>query len=184
MSHYKKSIMNNRETILYKNWLRELLFYDKIKELKKGKINLPVLHENKYILRYESRFMKRLPKQFEQAEITLSMLYNQDFYLSLLNKWKGLYFSIPKERNIIIKGDEMFNGQKDLKNYLAAVGLQTLGGETSLISQLNQKEIDKMKRLRLKKMIRKISNDEVLTEPNDAIKELDMKVKEAVKNYS
>lgn len=184
MRKYKKSILSNNGSILYKNGLGELIFYDKQKELKKQKVQIPDSLINKPILRYENRYMKRLPYQFKQPEINLSMLYNENFYNFLLNKWQQKYFSITKKRNLIIRGNNMFKGQKELKNYLAAVGLLTLGGESFLIDQLNQNDIGKMKKLRLKKMIKEISSDEELTEPNEAIKELDQKIKDTVKYYS
>ncbi len=184
ISRYKKSILSNNETILYRNGLSELIFYDKQKELKKQKVQIPDSLINKPILRYESRYMKRLPYQFKQPEINLPMLYEKKFYSAIIEKWQNKYLSIPKRRNLIMKGDNMYNGQKELKNYLAAVGLKVLGGESNLIGQLNQKDIDKMKKLRLKRMIKEISTDEDLTEPNEAIKELDQKIKEAVRIYS
>jgi hypothetical protein len=101
---------------------RRLLFYDKIEESKK---EIPVWVTDNNILRYELAFIHGLKAQIIKREIHVELLYNEDFFNFMLDKWREEYMKIEKQKNIIVdfsKADSpsdflrLFNLQK-LKNY-------------------------------------------------------------------
>jgi hypothetical protein len=182
MSRHKKWIIDNYSTVMFKNDLREICFYDKTKELIDKKIYFPKLSKNDYILRYELRLRKRVNQQLNLPEIKLSSLYNEDFCHDLIQKLAEYYSSINKTKNIIVKDERMFDSHKKLMNVLAAIGLQEIGGESFLVNQLNQQEMYKMKRSRLEQTIKKLATNEDFTMQNEAISELDQKMIENLDN--
>jgi hypothetical protein len=74
-----------------------LCFYDKGIESKLE--NIPSEYRNKNILRYELRFTRRLVSTFNMNKITASLLYNVDFYNTLIEQYKSYYNSINKSNN-------------------------------------------------------------------------------------
>lgn len=163
-----------------------MVFYDKNREQQANKEQTPDLYKGRNVLRYERRFTQRLAAQFGQA-VTASTLYDEDFYVSLINRWKDDYRLISKVNDISINFQSMTSKRQFYK--MAALSLvERFGGQTPFLEQLQ--EAQKQGTLTAKQAydIRQAVKDacnagEGLTAPNEAITELDKKLMEAVRYY-
>jgi hypothetical protein len=183
--YYKRSDYADRETVNFKNTLRELCFYDKARELESKKKPLPDLFNGKNILRYEARFKKRLSKQFKRQSVYAKDLSDEIFYMTAIKRWKEEYFLISKTRKD--KALDM-TGQREYLQSLAFYGLQNIGVDTAidLIKGARLRgEIGKKTGMRLKKLTLSIAQagGSQVKEPDGCIQELDTKVRQAVACY-
>lgn len=183
LTHFQKS--NFKESIYYDNYAKHLIFYDKIKDLKKKRVFIPDEYM-KYagrLLRYECRFTQRINKQFQRDCIKVRDLYDEDFYIMALDRWKDFYFSINKLRKIKFK----IMALTDVRTFqaqLMLLGLKSLGLDEALrMIELDKHKLGRMQYKRLKDKIKKLSSSKELTEPNNSMIELDEKVRQAVANY-
>lgn len=173
--------------IYYRQTDGRLCFYDKNREQKSKRETVPELYNGRNVLRYEQRYTKHLPKRLNVPEVTGGLLYDEAFYIDLLNRWRDTYRSIKKIN------DCTFNFQAmKTKQELYKMGVLTLinqaGGQIEMIAQINeaQKRGDLTKKQAFD--LRQAVNDackvrDGLTVPNEAIQELDKKVMEAVMFY-
>jgi hypothetical protein len=101
-----------------------------------------------------------------------------------LDRFKDEYFKIHRYKK---KDAISMKNSKELVNHLALLGLQSLGGEKIAFDMINDArkrgELDKMQHKRLKDKVKELSSTEKYTEFNDAIFELDSKVKQVVSYY-
>ena len=163
-----------------------LTFYDKVKEQQAKGEKIPELYKGRNVLRYERRFTKRLSNQFGKP-VTASTLFDEAFYMSLIKRWQDDYRLISKLNDITINFDAMTSKKQFYK--MAALSLiERFGGQTQFLQQLQ--EAQKQGRLTAKQAfdIRQAVKDacnagEGLTIPNEAVKELDKKLAEAVRFY-
>ena len=164
-----------------------LCFYDKNREQKSRREPIPELYEGRNVLRYEQRYTKRIASQFKVSEVTGAMLYDEAFYIGLLNRWEGAYMAIPKINDVSLNFQAMKNTRQLYKMGVLSL-IEQVGGQLQMIEQINEAqkrgELSKKQAFDLRKTINeacRIKDD--LTVPNEAIKELDKKVSEAVKYY-
>lgn len=78
---------------------KSYVFYDKIRELKQKRVDIPDNMEGVNMLRYEIRLKKGLDKFFNVERVTADMLSDKAFYASLVDKYKTIYTSIEKVTN-------------------------------------------------------------------------------------
>jgi len=97
--HYQRSPQTNGLYYNLETQIRQLIFYDKLKEQKRKRFNIPDEFKNKHILRFEVRWLKDLCGQFNLPEITAEMLYDGEFYNTLVDRWQQEYFNIQKINN-------------------------------------------------------------------------------------
>jgi hypothetical protein len=168
--------------LLYKNGLREMAFYDKAAECRKTKQPMPSVFHGHNVLRYEFRYMKRLGKAFQRPAVYLSNVSEEAFYSEAISKWQHSYKGIVKQRTA--KTMQVF-GLKDIrhsKDYLAYLGMRSLGGSNEMRSMLKvaqkAKIVDKHQAKRLRGMINEL-NGAAFTEERETIQELDRKIQEA-----
>lgn len=93
---YFERLMPIKDTLYYNTIKRQLAFYDKAREAKRTKTNIPEPYINNNLLRYELRFKKNLCKQLNQNKITGATLSDEHFYLKLIKLWEAEYLSINK----------------------------------------------------------------------------------------
>jgi hypothetical protein len=175
------------ETLYYYKAGGLLVFYDKVKEQKeKGQI-IPELYQNSNVLRYEQRYKSRLSKVFNVERVTGEMLYNEKFYIDVINRWRDNYRGIKKINDISLNFEAM-KGKKDLYTMGLLSLIEQQGGELAMIVQINEAyKTGKLTRRQADEM--KLATREVckmktgIMVQNDAILELDKKVNEAVKFY-
>ena len=73
-----------------------LCFYDKNREQKNHKEPIPELYEGRNVLRYGQRYTDRIASRLKVGEVTGALLYDEAFYIGLLNRWKEAYKAIRK----------------------------------------------------------------------------------------
>lgn len=185
LKHFKR--LEEPNGIYYSKTDVCLCFYDKIRELKSHNEEIPDMYNCRNVLRYEQRYTKRIASRLKVNEITGAMLYDEDFYINLLSKWKETYNAINKINDVSLN----FQGMKT-KQQLYKMGVLSLieqaGGQLQMIRQINEAqkrgELSKKQAFDLRKAIKDISdNKEGLTIQNEAILELNRKINEAVKYY-
>ena len=173
--------------IYYSQTGGRLAFYDKNREQKTKREPIPELYEGRNVLRYEQRYTKRIARQLNVPVVTGSMLYDEAFYIGILNRWRDTYRAIQKIN------DKVFNfANMKTRQQLYRMGVLSLieqaGGQVEMLSQI----ADAQKRGELTKKqafdLRATINDvckirDGLTIPNEAIKELDKKIDEAVRFF-
>lgn len=173
--------------IYYSQTGGRLCFYDKNREQKNGREPIPELYEGRNVLRYEQRYTKRIASQLKVGDVTGAMLYNEAFYIGLLNRWKDTYKAIQKINDVSLNFQAMRTKQQLYKMGVLSL-IKQAGGQLQMLEQIKEAQ----KRGELSKQqaynFRQIVNEackirDGLTVPNEAIQELDKKVNEAVKFY-
>lgn len=182
-NHYKR--LTQPQSIYYQNQLRTKLFYNKVAEVKKGH-KVPEIWVNRNVLRYELRYMSRLPQQFNVFSVTAKMLYDEGFYINLIDRWHNEYEAITKTNNINLNYDKM-NKPKDFITQMALLKINEMGlNETlQLVEELKAKRCFQHKEYysRLKADIKKLHKAYEPEQGNDLINELDKKVKKVLYTY-
>ncbi len=122
--HFKR-FPYDHEGLRYKNGVRQMVFYNKVKEYrdKKQSVQIPEVFQGRNVLRYELRFTGRLKQQFG-SEIKALDLYNENFYIGIVNRWKNAYSEIRKRSRFKMDSFD-FENVKGLLNQLALIGLET-----------------------------------------------------------
>ena len=175
------------EGIYYYQRLGLLVFYDKIKEQTVKNRPIPELYQNRNVLRYEQRYKSRLSEAFNIESVTASTLYDEKFYINLLNKWKENYFNIKKINDISINLSTM-KTKTDLYNLGVLALVEIAGGELNIINQMKEAQrsgvLSKKQAYDLKQAITSACKEKAdVTVKNDCITELDKKIAEAVRHY-
>ena len=78
------------------NRTHELAFYDKISQYMDSDIELPPESENNNLLRYELRLNKRISKQLGVSSVMAKMLFEQQMFDIIGNRWMSDYEEILK----------------------------------------------------------------------------------------
>ena len=173
--------------IYYSQTGGRLAFYDKAKEQrKKGEI-IPELYEGKNVLRYEQRYTNRIARQFGLLEVTGSTLFDEAFYIDLLNRWRQNYKNIEKVNDVTFNFESMKTRQMLYKMGVLSL-VERAGGQLEFIAQINEAqkrgELTKKQAFDLRATIKDVCQiRDGLTTPNEAIRELDKKVNEAIRFY-
>jgi hypothetical protein len=175
------------EGLYYIRRLGVLVFYNKIAEQKGKGQPIPELYKDRNVLRYEQRYMKRLPKSFNVEHVTASLLYNENFYINLLDAWERDYFAIKKINDITLNFEKM-KGKKDLYTLGVLSLIEQAGGELAIINQINEAsrtgKITKKAAFDMKAAVKDACREKLgITASNECILELDKMIVEAVKFY-
>lgn len=177
----------NDGSLYYQRAGNVLCFYDKNKEQKRKREAVPELYEGRNVLRYEQRYKQHIARQLNVPEVTGALLYDVSFYMALLNRWRDTYRDIQKINDITLNFQAMKTKQELYKMGVLSL-IERAGGQMEMIDQI--KEAQKRGELTNKQAydLRQAVKDagkvrEGLTVPNNAIQELDKKVKEAVMYY-
>lgn len=182
--HYKR--LTQPKSLYYSNGLRQKLFYNKIAEGKTRGLPLPEIWNGHNVLRYEMRFTSRLPKQFNQAEITASSLSDEKFYITVFDKWFAEYEAINKLHSINFNLSDM-HSPKDFWKQMELMAVNMIGQDNIMqeIENLRHKKaFDKPEYYsRLKKEIRELCKIPEMTSSSDLVAELDKKIKGSKRFY-
>lgn len=199
MKHPPKVYMNHLGTMKNATRLEEpnslyyrkkdggLCFYDKVREQKSKNEPLPELYKDRNVLRYEQRYKRRLAKHLNVSELRAAMLYDEAFYIELLNKWRDDYLSIQKINDIQLNFEAMRN-KKDLNKMGVLSLIERIGGLNSFMSQIaeaqQQGKLSKKQAYDLRQAAKDAcSIKDGLVVENEAIAELNKKIVEAVRFY-
>ena len=164
-----------------------LCFYDKNREQKSNREPIPKLYEGRNVLRYEQRYTNRLSSQFKVSEVTASMLYDETFYIDLLDRWRDTYKAIQKINDISLNFQTMKTKQQ-LNKKGGISQIKKTGGQHQMIEQIREAqkrgELSSKQAFDLRQAINEACKiKDGLTVQNEAIQELDKKVNDAVKYY-
>jgi hypothetical protein len=175
------------EGMYYFKRLGLLLFYNKVKEQRDKGQPIPELYQNRNVLRYEQRYKNNLSKSFNVERVTAAMLFDEAFYINVINLWKENYFNIKKINDISLNFEAM-KGKTDLYNMGVLALVQMQGGELNFISQINEaQKSGQLSRKQAFDMRQAVTaackTKDGITAKNEAITELDKKIVEAVKFY-
>ena len=184
LQHYERFLQSG--SLYYQNSIKQLVFYDKIREQKAKHETIPEIYSNRYLLRYEMRFKARLRQQFNQTDVRASLLYNEPFYMGIINRWHSEYKAIQKINEITLN----FAAMRTKREFYKA-GLLTLieksGGELAMINQINEAyqtgKLTKKEAFDLRQAVKDACKAEFATVESDLIQELNEKVKQSVKFY-
>ena len=167
------------ETVRFANTMRTVQLYDKMAEMKSRKRAIPEELKCKNILRCEVQFKKRLSRQFG-TRVSAKMLCDSTFYSHVLDKWETEFLEIRLRRKRRLLRDV---GVKDLMDYLALLGVESLGGEQTCLDMLNDARrnglINSVKCSRMKNRLDRLIRQQSLTEYYNAAEELRTKIKNA-----
>lgn len=164
-----------------------LAFYDKNREQKTKREPIPELYEGRNVLRYEQRYTQRLARQFCLPEITGSLLYDEDFYIKILSKWRDIYRDIQKINDVAYNFEAMKTKQQLYRMGVLSL-IEQAGGQVEMLAQIAEAqkrgELTKKQAFDLRATINDVCQiRDGLTIPNEAIKELDKKIDEAVRFF-
>ena len=176
-----------RDGLYYSGINTQLAFYDKVREQKRTGEQIPELYKGRNVLRYEVRYLHRLPNSLNVPEVTGGLLYNEAFYVGIVQMWGSIYKDIKKINDIQLNFDIMGTKRELYKAGLLSL-IEQRGGQVAVIDEIN--EACKRGQLTPKQAndLRDAVNDackvrEGLTRPNDTILELDKKIDEATRFF-
>ena len=164
-----------------------IAFYDKNREQKANREPIPELYDGRNVLRYEQRYTQRVARQLNVLEVTGAMLYDEDFYIFLINRWRDYYKDIQKINDVSLNFQAMKTKQNLYRMGVLSL-IEQMGGELAMMEQISeaqkQGKLSRKQAFDLKQAVQDACKvRDGLTMPNEAIKELDKKVSEAVKFY-
>lgn len=164
-----------------------LCFYDKNREQRDHREPIPELYRDCNVLRYEQRYIARLPSLMNVPQVTGAMLYDEKFYISLLNRWRDTYNEIRKINEITLNFQAMRNKQQLYKMGVLAM-VERVGGEIEMIEHITEAQkrgdLTRKQSYDLKQAVKEACKcKEGLTIPSECITELDKKIAEAIRFY-
>ncbi len=173
--------------IYYKQTGGRLAFYDKVKECRSRREELPELYQAKNVLRYEMRLAQRIAHQMGVPEVTVAKLYDEAFYMAVIDRWQANYKKINKLNDITLNFQAMKTKQQLYKMGVLSL-IERAGGQLQILDQIKEAqtkgELTKKQAYDLRLAINAAAKaKEGFTTPNEAIQELDKKVKEAALFY-
>lgn len=164
-----------------------LIFYDKNREQRDKGFTIPDLYINCHMLRYEQQYKKRLSKLLNVPKVTGAMLYDEEFYISLLTRWREAYQAITKVNDITLNFPAMTTKRKlNTMGVLALV--ERMGGENNMLTHITEAqkrgELTAKQAFDLRQAVKHAcKSPDDLTKPVEAMAELDKKITEAVRFY-
>ena len=170
--YYKR--LNQADSIYYNNGLRSKLFYNKVKEGKVKGLEIPQIWQDRNVLRYELRFMKRLPKQFKMNQVLVSDLFSETFYQNAIDAWLKEYQDIKKNR-LLTPNIENKMTSREAKEYLLSALIETVGqNEVNKLADQWKENFSTLKEAqRFKKSLQDLKG---LNEESPLMAELDAKI--------
>jgi hypothetical protein len=175
LPRFRKDSYGNGETVLYRTGGRSFTGYDKGAE--RAPEPLPYPLEGRYALRLELRYKRGLRRVLGRF-ISPWELTESEPYLAAVERWKRLYFDIPKKREVLLIMEGMTT--KRLERSLAALGLHELGLDrlNAIIRDGQASEaLDRTTATRMRQLARELGQDEKLTSTEPLTAEIDEKVR-------
>jgi len=184
--NYPSKRLEQPDGLYYSKHDTLLVFYDKVKEQRAKGQTIPELYSNRNTLRYEIRYKARLKDTFKVDRVTGAMLYEEQFYMDIVKRWKKAYKDIKKINDVTLNYEAMA-GKKDLYTLALVSFIEQQGGELAMIQQINELfkkgQIKKKQSYDLRQAIKEASRATIATVESDVIKELDKKIEDVVKFY-
>jgi len=183
-THFNR-VQATNNTLYYqskgKDQRHSMAFYDKAREVSDRSGIMPDVFKGENLLRYESRWNKRLPQQLKECEVMGRTLYDERFYNKIVSLWADDYFKIEKQKNINIDAMDKIKTVSDATDFICAIALQKLPPDEvqNILVDMKQQKIfsDAKYYSRLKKKLKDISNKTDITETDNLVKELDTEIR-------
>lgn len=169
----------------YKNSQKFLVFYNKIKEQKKKRIEVQPIFNGHNLLRYELRLLNHLERLLNQPRVIGRLLYDESCYINLCKMWRDEYLHIAKLSNptgVI----QPTTSTRELTTTLASMAIRDIGDE-NLIRMIahwsEQGLLSKKQASDHRKAIREAIKYDMKNSGNEFIEELDKKIKQSVRFF-
>ena len=163
----------------------DLCFYDKIKEQKNKGYAIPELYDNRNVLRIEHRYKQRLKSNLGVEAVTSALLYDEAFYINIINRLKDTYNNINKI-NIFTMNFKEIKGKQQFYKMGILTSIEKYGLQ-NMINQITEAqlkgELTPKQAYDLRQVVYQACKDEALTIKSDAITELDKKVIDGLRFY-
>lgn len=174
------------DSVYYSNSKRKLVFYNKVKEITAKREPVPELYRGRNALRFEMRLEKRLREQFKRKEVTANLLFDEKFYIKLIDWWFDEYQNIQKI-NAMETDLSNVKTKRDLYNIGLLALVQKEGGPMAIKKKIDEMyqtgQISRKQVYDLKQAVKDALSNETSQKQSEAIKELDKKIKQAVRFY-
>lgn len=184
LQHFQRHRQNNG--LYYSNLNKTLLFYEKTHEQTIKGQPIPEMYKGRQVLRYEQRYKKRLLQCFNLPELKAFKLFDELFYINIIDRWKSEYEKIKKINDIQINYS-MVKTKKDQALQAILFYVSQRGGELQVINEIKEAykrgELSKKQAHDLRSQVEVACKSESLTATSDVIFELDKKVRESTKFY-
>jgi hypothetical protein len=185
---YFDRVETSETTLTYRNrnkdTHRTLLFYDKIREVERRGGVIPDVFHGSNLLRYESRWDRRLPRQLREAEITASTLYDPRFFCKVIDLWADAYTKIDKKMSRQMDIIREIKTAGDLHDHICAVALQRLPPDEvqKIIDEAKQKGVfeNRNNYSRAIRMVKETAGKAVISETADLVNELNGAIMQVV----
>ena len=162
----------------------DFVLYDKLEEYKNENNRIPEKYIGKNLLRIELRFEHNLNNIFKKDKVTAGLLYDKEFYSSLVKLWADHYYKIHKINDICLDLNSIRTINDFRRAYILILS-QELGGELEALDQIEKARKSKMignhKAYNFRqKIISAYNIKNNFIKPDEAIEELDQKIKDCV----
>lgn len=180
-ARYFQKLAYREGGVLYKNSIRSICFYDKMREMKKHKVAIPEKYVDCNILRYELRYLKRLDKHLKvKPALTAGTLYEEGFYGQLVRKMRQAYTAIKKYKDCQNLQNLQPQNLKEVQDAFVLAGIPAIGGMERVTELLRYWKAkcgwSNTKYHRNKSYFQRVINKKNLTEKNSLIEELNAKI--------
>lgn len=170
---YKPMSVKNETYYFKKNdKAKELVFYDKVKEVRKDNKQLLVNHQN--ILRYEIKLKSDIVNVM--GDKYLISLYEPDKYAKLVTAWYDTYNQVPKLTKLPFS-DVVLTSRKDFTNSLVKKAIASLGGIEVLLNEVSKSKLSKTSKYSLRQYLKELKETDYLSP--ELKEELDLKMYQA-----
>lgn len=178
--------LEQKTALNYKITGRELCMYDKIAEMKSRGDYPPPLYNGRHVIRFEKRYLQNIAKYFNRESVTVQTLYDENFYMGLINDWYKDYLSIQKQKTFKIDMS-MITTKEQMKMLGVLALVEKQGGKLEAFENIKErqtkKELTKKQAHDLKELIEQSLKMKLQTKESDLIIELNNKMKDAVKYF-
>ena len=166
----------------------EIAFYNKNREQTRAGNQIPELYKGKQVLRYEYRYMHRLPELLDVPQMTANLLYSESFYMRLVDMWERNFNAIQKLGDININF-ELMTTKRELYRAALLNLIEQRGGQLAFTESIV--EAAKMGKVTAKQKHDLLAAVEDackidatgLVVDNECVKELEAKIKQATRFY-
>ena len=166
----------------------QLAFYNKNREQSRAGNPIPELYRGRQVLRYEYRYLHRLPEELGVPRVTANLLYEESFYMGLVDTWAKSFEAIQKINDFNMNF-EIMRTKKELYRAGLLNLIEQRGGQLAFTNSIV--EAAKMGKITAKQKHDLIAAIEDacrldgtgLVVESEAVKELQAKIKQATKFY-
>jgi|TARA_R110000782_G_scaffold264362_1_gene357518 hypothetical protein len=184
---YTRSIYKN--SLYYRVGQREKSFYNKKKDAKAKGMIIPDFLINKHLTRFELRYLKKVLNQLNRSELKALDLYDEVFYIQMLDNWYQEYQSVKKlscmqiDKNSISSPSHL--ADQVMANLLLASGIDVMAGVDEILKQAKAlKVFDTSNPSRDYKRAKDAIYKRLSSgKDSELVKELDSKFKEHIQFY-